>query len=280
LVDTLKAYLEGKGSDPYARQRAAAEKRDQATEAVLRRLDPLRRKWFLKMLRWAQEAAPRREDCISDLGLGYPLLRKVFAKLGRRFVTGEAIVAVDDIYWLEVSEIEALVASLEKGEPLPSRATQVEKRKVQWQRQRRAVVPHLLPEDSFLARMTKRERKGNGQLKGFGASGGRITAQACVLRGPSDFGQMHPGDVIVAVTTTPAWTPLFAIASAIVTEIGGPLSHSSIVAREYGIPAVLAVKDATQHIRSGQTITVDGNAGNVTCQPFERNLPCEPASPA
>jgi len=70
--------------------------------------------------------------------------------------------------------------------------------------------------------------------------------------------------VLIAVTTTPAWTPLFSLASAIVTDIGGPLSHSSIVAREYGIPAVMAAHNATRTIQSGQIITVDGAAGTVT----------------
>jgi pyruvate,water dikinase len=74
---------------------------------------------------------------------------------------------------------------------------------------------------------------------------------------------MKPGDVLVSVTTTPAWTPLFAMASAVVTDIGGPLSHSSIVAREYGIPAVMATGLATRRIHSGQVITVDGGAGVV-----------------
>ena len=75
---------------------------------------------------------------------------------------------------------------------------------------------------------------------------------------------MRPGDVLVAVTTTPAWTPLFAMASAVITDIGGPLSHSSIVAREYGIPAVMATGVATRQIQTGQVITVDGSAGTVT----------------
>jgi pyruvate,water dikinase len=84
------------------------------------------------------------------------------------------------------------------------------------------------------------------------------------LLGPEDFSKMRPGEVLVAVTTTPAWTPLFVMASAVVTDIGGPLSHSSIVAREYGIPAVMATGVATRRIQDGQTITVDGNAGKVT----------------
>ena len=84
------------------------------------------------------------------------------------------------------------------------------------------------------------------------------------MRGSEDFGQMEPGDVIVAVITTAAWTPLFARASAVVTDIGGPLSHSSIVAREYGIPAVLGTGNATRRIHSGQMISVDGSAGTVS----------------
>jgi pyruvate,water dikinase len=101
-------------------------------------------------------------------------------------------------------------------------------------------------------------------LKGVPTSAGKVTAAACVLRGPEDFDQMKPGDVLVAGTTTPAWTPLFAMASAVVTDIGGPLSHGSIVAREYGIPAVMGTGVATRRIRTGQIITVDGNAGTVT----------------
>ena len=91
-----------------------------------------------------------------------------------------------------------------------------------------------------------------------------MTAAACVVSGPEDFAQMNTGDVLVAPLTTPAWTPLFARAAAVVTDIGGPLSHGSIVAREYGIPAVLGTVAATKRIRSGQIVTVDGTAGVVT----------------
>jgi rifampicin phosphotransferase len=100
-------------------------------------------------------------------------------------------------------------------------------------------------------------------LKGVAASPGSVTAPACVVNGPEDFARMNVGDVLVAPLTTPAWTPLFARASAVVTDVGGPLSHGSIVAREYGIPAVLGTGSATRRIRSGQTVTVDGSAGKV-----------------
>jgi pyruvate,water dikinase len=75
---------------------------------------------------------------------------------------------------------------------------------------------------------------------------------------------MEPGTVLVCPTSTPAWTPLFAMARGLVTDIGGLLAHGSIVAREYGIPAVMGTGNATQRIVSGQEITVDGSAGTVT----------------
>ena len=87
------------------------------------------------------------------------------------------------------------------------------------------------------------------------------------MHGPEDFGKMRTGDVLVASITTPAWTPLFARAAAVVTDVGGPLSHGSIVAREYGIPAVLGTGSATKQIQDGQSITVDGDLGRVTLIP-------------
>lgn len=107
------------------------------------------------------------------------------------------------------------------------------------------------------------EQKGN-TIRGVAASPGLVSGTARVLHSPEDFDQMQPGDVLVASITTPAWTPLFAMASGVVTDIGGPLSHGSIVAREYGIPAVLGTGVATRRIRSGHTVTVDGNLGLVT----------------
>ncbi len=101
-------------------------------------------------------------------------------------------------------------------------------------------------------------------IKGIGASPGRVTGVARVIHGPGEFNLMRQGDILVAKITTPAWTPLFALAAAIVTDVGGPLSHSSIVAREYQIPAVLGTGVATERIRGGQCITVDGDGGVVT----------------
>src|SRR2546430_7175411 len=100
--------------------------------------------------------------------------------------------------------------------------------------------------------------------KGIVDSLGHETGPARVIQGPEDYGQMRQGDILVARITTPAWTPLFALAAGIVTDVGGPLSHSSIVAREYRIPAVLGTGVATERLHNGQKVTVDGDAGTVT----------------
>jgi pyruvate,water dikinase len=280
LLETLKVYLAGR-NDPHERQRAALELRENAKEKISKRLDPLRRKWFLNLLKSAQDTAPLREDSIADLGLGHPQIRRMLGELGKRFSAGNAISCAEDIYWLEESEVNALATLLENHEPLPSFDKKVETRKAKWRAMRQITPPNTLPKVSWLSKFYADNEQTGNIIKGFAASAGRVTARACVMLGPEDFGKMQPGDVIVAGITTPAWTPLFARASAIVTDIGGPLSHSSIVAREYGLPAVLATGVGTRRIQSGQTITVDGTKGEVILEtaaegnahPLEWNLP-------
>ena len=105
---------------------------------------------------------------------------------------------------------------------------------------------------------------GSGTLEGFACSPGQVTAEASVILSPEDFGKMKPGTVLVCPMTTPVWTHLFSQAVGLVTDVGGILSHGSIVAREYGIPAVLGTGNMTERIVTGQRITVDGDQGIVT----------------
>ena len=263
LVETIKVYLSGKNS-PYERQQAILERREKATERIIKRLDPLRRKWFIKMLAWAQETVPLRENSIADMGLGHPQIRRMLRELGKRLVIGGAITCADDVYWLEANEADMLATLLEKREALKNFSAEVENRKVKWQAMRHITPPNTLPQKTWMSKFYADNEQSSSTIKGLGASAGKVTARACVMLGPEDFSRMQSGDVIVAGITTPAWTPLFARASAIVTDIGGPLSHSSIVAREYGIPAVLATGVGTRRIHDGQTITVDGGAGTVS----------------
>lgn len=101
-------------------------------------------------------------------------------------------------------------------------------------------------------------------LRGTPGSHGTVTAAARIVRGPSDFATVRRGAIVICPYTDPAWTPLFAVAAGVVTETGGALSHAAIVAREYGIPAVLGVAGVTTRIDDGARITLDGTAGTVT----------------
>ena len=267
IFEALKLFIEGQAISPYARFQEAVDNREQATASILNRIGWPRKGWFEKLLKKAQETGAIREDSIFDMGMGHPIIRRMFGELGNRFVAGGAIQTAQDIYWLEEDEVETLIAALEKGKALTTYADRIPERKAQWQAALQIVPPVMLPEKSFWQKFlgggAPEEKDGKTLLKGLGTSSGQVTAPACVLYGPEDFPKMKPGDVLVATTTTPAWTPLFALASAVVTDIGGPLSHSSIVAREYGIPAVMAARNATRYIQSGQMVTVDGKEGTV-----------------
>ncbi len=269
LLDTLQLYLSGGSRNPYERVATLAAQREQATEQILTRIHGLKRKWFLQTLRKAQKFTPLREEGLADLGLGYPLLRRLLLELGRRLVLAGSIAGEEDIFWLEENETQQSAALLDQGQAIPMMQDVIAHRKAVWNAEKRVTPPSMLPVGSRLmgidvgALSARTEGQTGDTIKGTGAFPGSVTAVARVLHGPEDFDQMQPGEILVAAITTPAWTPLFAKAAAIVTDIGGPLSHSSIVAREYGIPAVLGTGVATRRITSGQTITVDGSTGLV-----------------
>jgi len=271
MLETLKLYLRGEGMNPHERQRAAAARREGTAEMMLNRLTGWKRWIFGKALRWAQSLSEVREDALADIGLGYPALRGLLLELGRRLAAAGAIAEAGDLYWLEHAEIEASVPRLDLGQPGPDLRERVAERRRFWHTVKQVTPPPMIPlKKRYLGFNTEiwvatgEGEQDQATLKGVPASAGTVTAPACVIHGPEDFAQMKPGAVLVTGTTTPAWTPLFAMASAIVTDIGGPLSHGSIVAREYGIPAVMGTGIATKRIHSGQTITVDGGAGRVT----------------
>ncbi|MET1043518.1 MAG: PEP/pyruvate-binding domain-containing protein, partial [Microbacteriaceae bacterium] len=263
LLATLRFYLRGQGTNPHQRQASSAARRAEQTRVMRRRLGLVRRVAFRRTLYWAQRAAPMREDALADIGLAWPLMRRMLLELGGRLVRSGVIAEPADVFWLRRSELvsaidfglanpggEAGVDAVAaprvsiNGAPRPVRADAIDKRKMLWRGRRRANPPQLLPEKGLVSRLSVQWMPAGSQdqqgevITGVGASAGQVTAPARVLAGPAEFGQMQPGEVLVARMTTPAWTSLFAMASAVVTDVGGPLSHSSIVAREYGIPAV------------------------------------------
>ena len=264
--ESIKAFLEEKGENPYSRQIAFEKRRKQAENEILQQIGGHRKKLFLKLLHWAQNTAPMRENAIYLMGMGHPLIRRMLQEISERLLTGGAISHLDDIYWLTKTELETLITQLDKNIPLSNLSEAIPARQAEHDTFRGYVSPSQLPEKNkkAVSHATQIQKDGKIVLTGIGTSAGVVTAPACVLNSPADFEKFQPGSILIAVTTTPAWTQLFASASAIVTDIGGPLSHSSIVAREYGIPAVMATHTATRSIKNGQMITVDGSEGTVT----------------
>jgi pyruvate,water dikinase len=272
-LEAIKMYLREEGSDPHERQERLNAARINATEALLKRARGLRGWAVKKALSWAQSMGEVREDSVASIGLAYPRLRQLLLELGHRLVEAGAFEAPADIFWLKETEVERLLSSLQNGQQPKSMQGQVQERKSKLKARRNLIPPSQLPFsksyygipiEMFVPHEGDQEA---GKLKGVGASAGVVTGAAYVLHGPEDFDQMKQGGILVAKMTTPAWTPLFAMAGAVVTDIGGPLSHGSIVAREYGIPAVLGTGAATHVIKTGQVITVDGDAGQVILKP-------------
>jgi rifampicin phosphotransferase len=278
LLETLKYFLEGRGRNPYERQAETVSAREQATQSMLTRLKGLRLKWFSKLLRWAQQYAPLREDALANIGFGWPLLRRMMREVGRRLVEVHVIASADDVFWLKMDELQTAATALEANQSLQDFRVTVMERRATWERERMATPPVALPPKegarfwgidwSFMMPAQTNQTAGD-TIKGIGASPGHVGGIARVIHGPEEFSQMRHSDILVAKITTPAWTPLFALASGIVTDVGGILSHGSIVAREYHIPAVLGTGVATERIRSGQSITVDGDSGIVTIEKVE-----------
>jgi rifampicin phosphotransferase len=282
LIEALKHFLTVEARNPHERQAAAAAAREQATASLHLRLRGLRARLFKRLLPWAQCYAPLREDALADVGLGWPLVRGFLRELGRRLVIAGSIADRDDVFWLKLDEAEAAARALDADQRVTGFAGVVADRRATWEAARAVTPPSFLPVEggmrilgidfSSMAPMHVNQAAGD-TITGHAASPGRVDGIACVVRGPAEFGLMRVGDILVARITTPAWTPLFALAAGVVTDVGGPLSHGSIVAREYHIPAVLGTSVATERIHTAQQLTVDGDRGIVKIGQSGTNRP-------
>ncbi len=224
---------------------------------------------FEKLLASAQRFQPLREEQVYWFTLGWPLMRRAVRRLGELLHGRDRLDDPDEVFFITRDELLAALAESDDRRELSVEAVH---RRATWDGQRRLVPPLVIGE---VAPMFKRfigaaeeavrmpSASGESGVRGIAASPGRVTGPVRVIRSASEFGRLQPGDVLVAPITTPAWTPLFATAAAVVTDTGGVASHSSIVAREYGIPAVVGTGDATRRLRDGQIVTVDGAAGLV-----------------
>ena len=266
--------------DPDVVRRGLRQRRREAFRAAS--------KHFKGVLRWrfwwrvwiTRRYYPNRERAMFHLGRAWTVLRPLATELGRRLVDAGTLHAPNDIFFLTTAELGRAVRSIvalgrlpkshkhahyPNGPGLPEYADLAVERRELREARKRLRPPALIPGPppwSPLAPHADGEPPGN-VLKGSAVSPGQVTGKACLILSPSDFNRMRRGTILVCPTTTPAWTQLFPQAVGLVTDIGGILAHGSIVAREYGIPAVLGLVDATERIRDGQTLTVDGDKGFV-----------------
>ena len=237
------------------------------------------RRWlFLKFLTWAQRFGPFREEALFHMGAAWPVLRRLALTLGHRLVESGILKRPDDVFYLRSDELEATLASMaEEGAAGIEPGAESNARRELRELRKKSHPPGRIPEDvrfkygpfdftRFIEiwETQKRNADDAAELSGFAVSPGTVTGVASVILSPADFPDMVKDTILVCPTTTPAWTPLFGRADALVTDIGAVLAHGSIVAREYGIPAVLGTGNATERIRSGQRIRVNGDAGTVT----------------
>ena len=263
ILGIVRGYLRSLGqSDPLENQRRLAEEREHlAAQCRARLKNPIKRWIFSHSLHRAQELAVYREQ-LKNLGIRrFAFVRRVLLVLGLRLHEQGSLSCRDDIFFLDVSELEPVAtsgASFDWRERIKSRRQEYEKnlelhppRIVNGRFDPNAPAWPVADADAKL-------------LEGIAVSPGIVTGPARVILRADEHEQVLPGEILIAPFTDPAWSPYFITAAGVVMEQGGILSHGSIVAREYGLPAVTNVASATRVIRTGDLIQVDGNRGRVS----------------
>jgi phosphohistidine swiveling domain-containing protein len=223
---------------------------------------------FERLLAEAQRSAAVREELIAELTLPWPILRRAVLRLARALVDRNAIDRPDDVWFLLRDELLAAF----NDEPAEALSSVASDRRRTWEGQRGLTPPLRLgmmpPMMKRIVESAEQAIRGSStrsidDIVGIPASGGRASGPVRVVHSIDDFDRVQSGDVLVAPLTAPAWTPLFDRVAAIVTDTGGVAAHASIVAREYGLPAVVGTADATRRLRDGEFVEVDGSAGVV-----------------
>jgi len=231
---------------------------------------PRRLAKFNDLLGEAQRAALVREEQLGHFTRPWPVMRRGLRRLGEYLANAGVVSDADDVYFLNRAEVASAI--IQSGLGGPSLTQRTADRRDARRSAARLVPPMTVGRAPWLVAkllamgpelMGAASASTPALLRGTAASPGRATGPVRVIRDPGEGAALQPGDILVAPLTAPAWTPLFAVAAAVVTDIGSPLAHASIIAREYGIPAVVGCGDATLRLKDGQVVTVDGTAGLV-----------------
>lgn len=250
--------------DFVAQQQQLKQCRDEITARISAYFGLLKRMQFRRLLRRVQRDYYLREEALGYLGQAWPTLRRIALELGMRLKKLNVLSEPEEIFYLTTEEISHAIGSAidvnARTTELKQRATG---RKLLREAQKFLNPPLRIGHDPNFPEPPIVKNLDPAILEGSAVSSGVVNAPACVILETKDFDKMQPGCVLVCPATNPAWTLLFPLASALVTDIGGLLAHGSIIAREYGIPAVLGLGDATRKISTGDMLTVDGNQGTV-----------------
>lgn len=226
----------------------------QADRAMAQLLDHpgLRRAHIRRLVQRARSGVAFREDSHFYFTMPQPILRRSLLEIGRRLVEAGVLDEPEQVFHLRLEELEAV------SDPAAGQRLRVLVAARSARREELSGVRLIDPNLVF-----PREARGDALVSGTPASGGRATGPARIIREPAEFSRLNSGDVLVCRYTNPSWTPLFQRAAAVVVDSGGPASHAAIVAREYGIPAVMGTADGTSTLTDGQPVTVDGDTGRV-----------------
>ena len=260
VIEALVPYL-AMTTPPAALNSAAAQRREEATAQVTAHLNRFQHRNFQQML-----ARLHRFTRLRDNGQHYVVklllpMRHLYGELGRRWTERGWLAGAEDIFFLVAEELTAVVAAGDPAQAGLDLAAVAAARRAAYAYWFTQPTPDAL--DGAGAPVAVAAADG-AVLTGMAASPGQVTGRARVVLTPAEAARLEPGDILVTRATDPGWTPVFSIIGGAVLEIGGALSHGAIVAREYGLPAVVNAPQATQRIRDGQMIQVDGSRGQVT----------------
>ncbi|MFL1377438.1 PEP/pyruvate-binding domain-containing protein [Nocardiopsis protaetiae] len=214
-----------------------------------------------RMTRWvraAQYGVAFREDTHFFFTAPLPALRRALLEMGRRLTRAGVLGAEAEVFHLRMAE----VAQVADPGAVPAETADRLRSLVRARAARREELTGVRLLD--LARVYPRRSGGDALATGSPAGSGRATGTVRVVRGPDDFHRLGAGEILVCPTTNPSWTPLFRRAAAVVADTGSMGSHAAIVAREYGIPAVMGTGNGTSVLADGARVTVDGDTGLVT----------------
>jgi pyruvate,water dikinase len=241
----------------FARSAQEAERMIETLVARARQRGALRARLLRFALDRARQLAGLREIPKYFMIVALGKVRRELALVGAELARRATIDAPDDVFFLDLIEARSGLQGADLRGQVAARRQAYES-----ELRRRHVPSVILSDGTEPEAATLATKAGNGALVGTAASAGTITAVARVVLDPVGA-HLEPGEILVAPSTDPGWTPLFLTAGGLVMEMGGANSHGAVVAREYGIPAVVGVAQATRHIKTGQRVTVDGTAGLV-----------------